>query len=436
MAIKTHYAQSGDVFVAYQVTGQSGPDLLMAPGFVSHLEHNWDHPLVARFHHSLGSFSRLICFDKRGTGLSDRGVGIPHLDERIDDIRAVLDAAGSSRPYLFGFSEGGPMSMLFAATYPERVAGLILFGTFARTVGASTTMDDLVATERAVRESWGEGNSIHTGAPSLINDRSFVSWLAKWERLGGSPTDVINLFRMNREIDVRPILSTIRVPTLIIHRRDDPRIRSVAGRELAQLIPNAQYVELPGIDHFPFSTDQEKVVEEIRRFMGASTAALESDRVLATVLFTDIVDSTKHAVAAGDRPWRSTLEAHNAAVRIEFKRYRGREVKTTGDGFMALFDGPARAVRCAQEIVRAVRSLGLEVRVGVHTGEVEVLGDDVGGIAVHIAARVAQKANASEVLASSTVKELVAGAGLKFAEHGLADLKGLSEPIRLFSALA
>jgi pimeloyl-ACP methyl ester carboxylesterase len=436
MVVDTRYAQSGEVFVAYQVTGQSGPDLLMAPGFVSHLEHGWEHPLVARFQHSLGAFARLICFDKRGTGLSDRGVGIPHLDERIDDIRAVLDAAGSHRPYLLGYSEGGPMSMLFAATYPERVAGLILFGTFAQAVGASVTQDDIAATERTVRETWGQGKGVASVAPSLAQDHVFVDWLAKYERLSASPTDAINLLRMNREINVTSILPTIQVPTLIIHRRDDARIRAQAGRELARMIPDARYIELPGSDHVPFTTDQDRIIGEIRQFMGAAPAAVEIDRVLSTVLFTDIVDSTKRAVADGDRQWRSTLEAHHAAVRSQLARHRGREVKTTGDGFLALFDGPARAVRCAQEIVKAVRPLDLEVRAGVHTGEVEMMGDDVGGIAVHIAARVAQRANANEVLASSTVKDLVAGAGLKFVERGAAELKGLNEPMRLFSAVA
>jgi pimeloyl-ACP methyl ester carboxylesterase len=435
MVVETRYAASGDVFVAYQISGQSGPDLLVAPGAWSHLEHHWEHPRVARFWHALGAFSRLICFDKRGTGLSDRGVGIPHLDERIDDIRAVLDAAGAERPFLFGVSEGGPMSLLFAATYPERVAGLVLFGSFARSVGASHNQDNPADAERAIRAGWGTGKSLPGLAPSLVGDPSYFQWWAKLERLSASPTDVINLARMNREIDVRHILPAIRVPTLVIHRRDDVRVRSAAGREIADNIPNARYVELPGSDHLPWTDDQGLIVEEIRQFMGAAPPPIETDRVLATVLFTDIVDSTKQAVAAGDRQWRATLEAHHVAVRSQFERYRGREVKTTGDGFLALFDGPARAVRCAQEIVRAVRLLGLEIRAGVHTGEVEMMGDDVGGIAVHIAARVAQRAHAGEVLASSMVKDLVAGAGLTFVAQGPADLKGIIEPMSLFSAV-
>ena len=435
MTSETRYATSGEVFVAYQITGQDGPDLLVAPGFASHLEQAWESPNGARFFHGLGAFARLIRFDKRGTGLSDRSVGIPHLDERIDDIRAVMEAANSRRAYLLGVSEGGPMSILFAATYPERVAGLILFGTYARAVGASVTQDDLAASERFVRETWGTGKSLPNFAPSLSQNPEAVQAWAKFERLSASPSDVINLLRMNQEIDVRGVLPAIQVPTLVIHRRDDVRVRSRAGRELADGIVGSRYVELPGADHIPGVADQARIVDEIRQFMGAAPAAVEVDRVLSTVMFTDIVDSTKLAAAAGDRHWRSTLEAHHAAVRSQLQRHRGREVKTTGDGFLALFDGPARAVRCAQEIVKAVRPLELEVRAGVHTGEVELMGDDVGGITVHIAARVAARAQASEVLASSTVKDLVAGAGLSFVEHGPAELKGISEPMRLFSAV-
>jgi class 3 adenylate cyclase len=436
MVVETRYVTSGEVFVAYQISGQAAPDLLMAPGFVSHLEHAWENPNGARFFNSLGAFLRLIRFDKRGTGLSDRGVGVPHLDERIDDIRAVLDAAGSEKAFLFGISEGGPMSVLFAATYPERVAGLILFGTYARTVGASVPQDDLEAAERDIRQNWGTGKGLPSFAPSAAGNPAAIANWAKFERLSASPTDVINLLRMNREIDVRAILPTIRVPTLVIHRRDDVRVRSFAGRELAEGIPGARYVELPGNDHTAWANDQEVIVEEIRQFMGASPAVGEIDRVLSTVLFTDIVDSTKQAVAAGDRQWRATLEAHHTAVREQLLRHRGREVKTTGDGFLALFDGPARAVRCAQEIVRVMRPLDLEIRAGVHTGEVEMMGDDVGGIAVHIAARVAQHAHAGEVLASSTVRDLVAGAGLNFVAQGPAELKGIAEPMSLFSAVA
>jgi class 3 adenylate cyclase len=436
MDVETRYVQSGEVFVAYQISGQGAPDLLMTPGFVSHLEQVWENPNAARFFNALGAFCRLIRFDKRGTGLSDRSVGVPHLDERIDDIRAVLDVARSERAFLLGVSEGGPMSILFAATYPSRVAGLILFGTYARTVGASVPQDDPVAAERAVRENWGTGKDLVNFLPSAAGNPAAVQGFAKFERVSASPSDVINLLRMNREIDVRHVLPTIRVPTLVIHRRDDVRVRSLAARELAANIPGARYVELSGADHSPHGEGQERIVEEIRQFMGASPGAVETDRILSTVMFTDIVDSTKQAVAAGDRQWRATLEAHHVAVRTQLQRHRGREVKTTGDGFLALFDGPARAVRCAQEIMRAVRPLDLEIRAGVHTGEVELMGDDVGGVTVHIAARVAQRAQAGEVLASSTVKDLVAGAGLRFIEQAPTELKGLSEPMRLFSAVA
>lgn len=435
MALQTRYAQSGDIYIAYEISGQDGPDLLFAPGFISHLEHSWEEPTFARFNHSLGAFSRLIRFDKRGTGLSDRSVGIPNLDQRMDDIRAVLDAAGSKRSFLFAMSESGPMSIMFAATYPDRVAGLILCGSYARAVGASVSQDDAAASERAIRASWGQGKAVAGFAPSRASDPAYVQWFAKYERLSASPSDVINLQRMNREIDVRHVLPAVRVPTLVVHRRDDVRIRVSAGRELAELIPGARYIELPGTDHIPWTSDQQSLVREIREFMGVVPGEVETDRVLATVLFTDIVDSTVKAAAAGDRNWRATLEAHHTAIRSQLQRHRGREVKSTGDGVLALFDGPARAVRCAQDIVRAIRPLDIEVRAGLHTGEVEVMDDDVSGIAVHIAARVAQRARASEVLASSTVKDLVAGAGLSFLEEGPADLKGIAEPMRLYSAV-
>lgn len=436
MVAETRYVKSGKVFVACQISGQASPDLMVVPGFFSHLEHDWENPRFARFNHALGSFSRLICFDKRGTGLSDRSVGVPHLEERIDDIRAVLDAAGSKRAFLCGTSEGGPMSLLFAATYPDRIAGLILVGAYARAVGSVTAYDDPAAAERAVEETWGTGKGLEAFAPSVAGEPAFRDWWARRQRLSASPSDVINLIRMNAEIDVRHILPAIRVPTLVIHRTGDVRVRSSAGRALAEAIPGATHIELPGNDHLFWVDDDGRIAAAIRNFVGASPETIEADRVLATVLFTDIVDSTRRAEASGDASWRATLEAHHTVVRAQLQRYRGREVKTMGDGFLALFDGPARAVRCAQEIVRAVRPLDLEVRAGLHTGEIEMMDTDVGGIAVHIASRIAQRAGAGEVLASSTVKDLIAGAGLSFAEHGTAELKGLSEPMRLFSARA
>jgi len=435
MATATRYAESEGVYIAYDVSGQSGPDLLAAPGFISHLEHTWEEPTFARFNHALAGFSRLIRFDKRGTGLSDRSVGVPHLDQRMDDIRAVLDAAGSKRSFLMGISEGGPMCIMFAATYPDRVAGLILFGTYARAVGASAAQDDIAAAERAIRANWGQGKAVAGFAPSRAGDPNYVEWFAKFERLGASPSEVINLQRMNREIDVRHVLPTVRVPTLVLHRRDDVRVRASAGRELAAQIPGSRYVELPGSDHMPWTSDQDAVVREIRSFMGIMPGAVAADRVLATVLFTDIVDSTVKAAAAGDESWHSTLEAHYTVIRSQLQRHRGREVKSTGDGVLALFDGPARAVQCAHDIVRAVRVLNIELRAGLHTGEVELFDDDVGGIAVHIAARIARRARPNEVLTSSTVKDLVAGAGISFSEQGPVELKGIAEPMRLYCAI-
>jgi pimeloyl-ACP methyl ester carboxylesterase len=433
MTVETRYVTSGEVFVAYQISGQSGPDLLVAPGFVSHLEQMWENPNAARLFHALGGFSRLIRFDKRGTGLSDRGVGIPHLDERIDDIRAVLDAAKSERAFLFGISEGGPMAMLFAATYPERVAGLILFGTYACAIGASVPQDDLAAAEREVRENWGTGRSLSGFAPSAAGSPAAVANFAKFERLSASPSDVINLLRMNSEIDVRAILPTIRVPTLVIHRRDDIRVRSQAGRELAATIPGARYVEMPGNDHVPGGADQDQIVEEIRQFMGASPAAVEVDRVLSTVLFTDIVDSTQRAADMGDSAWRGELDAHDAIVRAELARFGGREVNTTGDGFVAVFDVPTAAVRGALAIVRSAQAAGFSLRAGVHTGECERRGDDLAGLAVHIAARVAAHAGAQEVLVSRTVSDVVAGSGLVMQSRGEHALKGLDQRWELFA---
>lgn len=432
MVVETRYVTSGEVFVAYQISRQDGPDLLMTPGFVSHLEQSWENPNAARFLNELGSFSRLIRFDKRGTGLSDRGVGVPHLDERIDDI------APCSTPRVLG---GRTCSVSPRAGRCRSCSRrLILNGSPVSSCLArmhaqwAVPFDDFAGLERDIRSNWGTGKSLPSFSPSAAAVPGAMERFAKFERSAASPSDVINLMRMNREIDVTAILPSIHVPTLVMHRREDVRIRALAGRELGERISNARYIELPGSDHLPSSGDQDRLVEEIRKFMGVSATAVEVDRVLSTVLFTDTVDSTRRASLMGDRQWRSTL-AHHAAVRSELERHRGREVKTTGDGFLALFDGPARAVRCAQRIVSAVRPLDLEVRAGVHTGEIEMMGDDVGGIAVHIAARVAQHAKASEVLASSTVKDLVAGAGLKFVDQGPAELKGLAEPMRLFAAV-
>jgi pimeloyl-ACP methyl ester carboxylesterase len=437
MTPETKYTPSGDVFIAYEVSGSGPIDIVLAPGFISHLEHMWEEPRLARFFHGLGSFARLIRFDKRGTGLSDRSVGFPTMDERIDDIRAVMEAAGSERAVLMGMSEGGAMSELFAATYPDKVSGLILIGAYSHAGSAVPEYANPEAQEAAILRDWGTGASLPGFAPALARDDAFRSWWARFERLAASPSAVVKLRRMNSEIDVRPILSSIKVPTLVIHRTGDVRVRIEAARELAATIAGARLLELPGEDHFVWLDDTGVVMSAIREFVGATQAPVEPDRMLATVLFTDIVDSTRRATALGDTQWRSVLDAHNSLARNELRRFRGREVKTLGDGILATFDGPARAVRCAQAIAADVRGLGIEIRAGVHTGEVEVVdNNDVGGIAVSIAARVSQLAGSNEVLVSSTVKDLVAGSGLTFADLGPQPIKGLDDPVRIYRVAA
>jgi class 3 adenylate cyclase len=351
----------------------------------------------------------------------------------MDDVRAVLAAAGSERAAVLGMSEGGAMSALFAATYPDRTAALVLYGTFAEFRSWVPTEEHLTHFLHAIAETWGTGQSLPHFVPSLADDRRFRSWWARYERRGASPGAAMDLMRMNSEIDVRHVLPTIRVPTLVLHRTGDVTVDVEAGRYQAAHIPGAKYVELAGIDHLPFAGDSEAVLQEIEGFLTGARPVPEPDRVLATVLFTDIVGSTELAARLGDRRWRDLLDAHHAAVRSELSRFRGREVKTAGDGFLATFDGPARAARCAVSITQVVRPLGLEVRAGVHTGEVELMGDDIGGIAVHTGARVAAEAGSGEVLVSSTVKDLVAGSGIEFDDRGAHTLKGVPGEWRLFA---
>jgi pimeloyl-ACP methyl ester carboxylesterase len=440
----TRYAKSGDASIAYQVVGDGPIDVVLVLGFATHLELQWESPAFAQFFDRIGSFSRLVIFDKRGTGLSDPVAEAPTLEQRIDDVRAVMDAAGSERAALFGISEGGPMSILFAATHPERATALVLHGAMGRTTEApdypwATPAD-------ALRESaaeflvpyWGvEAEAlVELFAPSFAGDHQAVEFSARMERSAASPGMVQQLFEMFLDIDVRAVLPTIHVPTLVLHRRLDRVVNRRAGEELASQIPGARYVELPGIDHLPWAGDSESVLGEIEEFLTGERSVPEPDRVLATVMFTDIVGSTERAAELGDAGWRELLSAHQAAVRRELGRFRGREVKTLGDGCLATFDGPARAIRCGQAIAAAGRSSGLEVRIGLHSGEVEVMGEDVGGIAVHIAARVGALAGAGEVLVSSTVKDLVAGSGIAFADRGTQELKGISDEWRLFAARA
>lgn len=434
---KTQYTKSGDVHIAYQVTGAGPLDLVFVPGFVSHLEYQWEYPESARFFERLASFSRLIRFDKRGTGLSDRVGGIPSLEQRMDDVRAVMDAVGSDRAALFGISEGGPMSLLFAATYPARTAALVIYGSYARRAWAvdhtfGRTVEDMDRVLDTIEREWGGPVGMEIWAPSMIGDERLRHWWANYLRLAASPGAAMNVMRMNMEIDVRHVLPSVRVPTLIVHRTGDRLTFVEQGRYLAERIPGARLAELPGDDHMPF-LDSDQIIDEVEEFLTGTRQVAETDRVLATVLFTDIAGSTERAAALGDRRWRDVLAGYYGTARRELARFRGREVDTAGDGLFAAFDGPARAVRCAEAISAGVRSLGIEVRAGLHTGECEMIGDKVGGIAVHIGARVASLARPGEVLVSNTVKDLVAGSGLTFTERGVHALKGVPGEWPLFA---
>lgn len=430
---ETHYAKSGEVRIAYQVVGSGPFDLVFVPGFISNLDHYWDDDGLAHFLSRLASFSRLIIFDKRGTGLSDRLGSLPTLEERMDDMRAVMEAVGSERASVFGVSEGGAMCLLFAATYPERCRSLVLYGSYAHFFSSVLPPERFEAFLARVDETWGTGASVSVFAPTRVNDDRFKRWWARFERVGASPSAVLALMRMNSEIDVRHVLAAIRMPTLVLHRVGDTRVSIEGGRHLAANIEGARLLELPGDDHLLWAGDVDRVADGMEEFLTGSRADIEPNRILATVMFTDIVDSTKRASSLGDRAWRGLLDQHDRRVREEIARHRGREVKTLGDGFLATFDGPARAVRCATAIVDAMRALNLDVRGGVHTGEVEFVGDDVRGIAVHIAARIAALAEGGQVFVSSTVRDLVAGSNIRFVESGFRNLKGIEEDVRLFS---
>jgi pimeloyl-ACP methyl ester carboxylesterase/class 3 adenylate cyclase len=427
MLPETRYAKSRDVHIAYQVFGDGPVNLVLAPPFVSNIENYWDEPDFSRWLLRLASYARIVMLDKRGTGMSDRVTELPGLDERMDDIRAVLDAAGMDQAALLGISEGGPLTALFAATYPDRCRALVLYGTFARFASWLPTPEALAAYLDYIDQAWGSGGSLPMFAPSRQHDPAFQRWWGRFERLGASPAAAIALMRMNSQIDISGILATIRVPTLVIHRTDDVTIDVEGGRYLAEHIPGARYVELPGTDHIPF-------VDLIGEFLTGSRTPVAADTVLATVLFTDIVGSTEKAVSLGDRRWRDLLDNHHAIIRRNLQRFRGREIDTAGDGFLATFDGPARGVRCACAIADDIRSLGIDVRAGLHTGECEIMDDKVGGIAVHIGARVAALAGPGEVLVSSTVKDLVAGTGLRFGDRGSQSLKGVPHRWRIFAA--
>jgi pimeloyl-ACP methyl ester carboxylesterase len=445
MPPETRYARSGDVNIAYQVVGEGPRDLVYVPGWVSNIEMMWENTAMSYFLERLASFSRLILFDKRGTGLSDRVSNdkLPTLEERMDDVRAVLEAVRSDRAALFGHSEGGNMCVLFAATYPERTAALITLGSFAKRLDPdedypwAPTAEARKATVEDVERNWGHlrPEDVEYYAPSRLGDEAYVRNLEQYFRRGASPGAAAALLRMNSYIDVRGVLPTVQVPTLVLHRTGDRDVDVAEGRYFAAKIPGARFVELPGDDHWISAGNLDELADEIEEFLTGTRPLPEPDRVLATVLFTDIVGSTERAVELGDRRWRELLNTHDAAVRRELERFRGSEVDTAGDGFLATFDGPARAVRCAISAGDAVRQLGIEVRAGIHTGECELDGQKVRGIAVHTGARIASLAGPGEVLVSQTVKDLVSGSGLAFDDRGTHVLKGVPGEWRVYAAV-
>ena len=438
MTPETHYANSGGVSIAYQVLGEGPLDLVVVPGWVSNIEAFWEEPAIEAFFRRLASFSRLILFDKRGTGLSDRVTDLPTLEVRMDDVRAVLDAVGSRRAALFGYSEGGAMCALYAATYPQRTSALIMAGSYPRMMAApdyefGRTEEQLDAFLADIELNWGKPVGIETRVPSRADNTRFRQWWARYLRMSASPTTAATLMRMNAQVDIRDLLPSIRVPTLILHSVNDRALPIQGSRYMAQRIAGATFLELQGVDHAPWGCDSEVITGHIEEFLTGMRHHDVDDRILATVLFTDIVGATETAARLGDKRWRELLSNHHETVRRELQRFRGREIDTAGDGFFAAFDGPARAVRCACAVGEAVRPLGLELRAGVHTGECEVMDDKYGGIAVHIGARIAANAAPGEVLVSRTVKDLVAGSGLAFTDRGEQPLKGVPGSWALFA---
>jgi class 3 adenylate cyclase len=432
------YARSGDIHIAYIVEGDRPMDLVWVPPWISQVEYLWSEPSMAAVIERLKRFARVITFDRRGAGLSDPLLGAPTLEEQMDDVLAVMDAVGSERAAVAGTLEGGPMAALFAATHPNRTAALILYAAFARATWAPDYEFAWPAEERkrymdeALRH-WGEGRVAGGVAGSFIGDPELLEWAGRLERLAASPATIARIFDLIGEFDVREVLPSIRVPTLVLHRSQDTFINVEHSRYIAKHFPGARLVELEGSDNLFSVGDTEAILGEIEEFLTGARHDREPDRMLATVMFTDIVDSTRRAAELGDRPWRELLERHDALVRRGLERHRGREVKRTGDGFLAAFDGPARAIRCAASVAEAVRTLGIELRAGLHTGELEVMNGDLGGLAVHIAARVMGLAAASEVLVSGTVKDLVVGSGIDFEDRGTHELRGVPGDWRLYA---
>jgi len=441
MVPQTHYAKSGDLNIAYQVVGDGRFDLVYVPGWISNIEMMWTEPTYARILGRLASFSRLLLFDKRGTGLSDRVSNdhLPTLEQRMDDVRAVMDAAGSERAALFGHSEGGSMSILFAATYPQRSIALALYGSFAKRLRSedypwAPTLEERLSLADEIERGWGEV-SLDYYVPSRASDERLRQWLSAYFRGGASPAAAAALLRMNSHNDVRAVLSAVRVPTLVFHASGDRDVKVDEGRYVAAHIAGARFVEVAGGDHIWYlSPKADEIVDTIEEFLTGVRPTQEPDRFLATVLFTDIVNGTARAAELGDRRWREVVERHHATVRGELGRFRGVEVDTAGDGFFATFDAPGRAVRCAMAIRDGLRRLTLEIRAGVHTGECEVIAGKTGGIAAIVGARVREQAAPGEVLVTSTVRDLTSGSGLVFEDRGTRALKGVPREWQLFAA--
>lgn len=440
MTSEIKYAKSGSVHIAYRTVGSGPLDIVIVPGWVTHLEAHWDDPLVGRFVERLTRFARVILFDKRGTGLSDPVSmdNLPTLEMRIDDVLAVMNQVGSERAALFGISEGGPMCALFAATHPERTAALIMCGSYARWIRDADypwapTRETHEAAFVAYEQHWGTPIGFKAVAPSAAGDARSRDWWARNLRLGAGPGAGIALYKMNIEIDIRGVLPSIQTPTLILHRSGDRLIEVGNSRYLARHIAGAKYAELAGDDHLPWFGDSAAVLDEIEMYLTGALPKAAAERILATVLFVDIVGSTARAAQLGDLVWRDHLESFYAQVRHELARFRGRLVSTAGDGVFATFDGPARAIQCAQALRARLAALGIKVRAGLHTGECEIIGDDLAGIAVHIGARVAAAAGDDEIFVSSTVKDLIAGSGIPLVARGVYPLKGLPEPWALYA---
>jgi len=437
---KTQYARSGDVHIAYQVHGHGPLDIVYVPGWVSHVELAWEEPTLAQFLGRLASFARLITFDKRGTGLSDRVSNdrLPTHEERMDDICVVMDAVGSKRAAFFGFSEGGVICALFAATHPERTVSLALFGTFARRIWSpeypwAPSPEARQAEYELIEREWGNMMDLSHYIPSKMHDEAFVERLATYFRRSASPGAAIALLKMNTQLDITDILPTIHVPTLVMHRSDDIDVKVEEGRWMAERIPGSRFVEFPGTDHLPWVGDQEGILETAQEFLTGSRPEPDTTRVLATILFTDIVESTRQAHELGDKAWKTLLENHDQLCDSSIERFRGRLIKRTGDGIHATFDGPGRAISCARAILDGAGNLGVGIRAGLHTGECEIRGEETEGIAVHLAARVAALANSGEVLVSRTVRDLVAGSGLEFSDRGTHKMRGFPEEWQVFS---